>query len=203
MTNFEKIYSAEQITAMAKKLFAYERSKKRLDGWFIAKESELAAEEKYNNFDEETKKAYILKDIVSSIPLSISEHNIFVGTQDDSFARSYALINPSFKVEEFSGYCDPTAVFGDIEPNEEFTKERIEKELQKTYAQLEELKARARELEEQKDMAEKAEKMKFIERNKISSEQLQLLIKFSEEEILRLLEQKEKENRNHEKEVII
>lgn len=127
MTNFEKIYSAEQITAMAKKLFAYERSKNRLDGWFIAKEIELAAEEKYNNFDEETKKAYILKDIVSSIPLSISEHNIFVGTQDDSFARSYALINPSFKVEEFSGYCDPTAVFGDIEPNEEFTKERIEK----------------------------------------------------------------------------
>lgn len=83
------------------------------------------------------------------------------------------------------------------------TKERIEKELQKTYVQLEELKAKAKELEEQKDMAEKAEKMKFIERNKISSEQLQLLIKFSEEEILRLLEQKEKENRNHEKEVII
>ena len=83
------------------------------------------------------------------------------------------------------------------------TKERIEKELQKTYVQLEELKAKAKELEEQKDMAEKAEKMKFIERNKISSEQLQLLIKFSEEEILRLLEQKEKENKNHEKEVII
>ena len=83
------------------------------------------------------------------------------------------------------------------------TKERIEKELQKTYAQLEELKARAKELEEQKDMAEKAETMKFIERNKISSEQLQLLIKFSEEEILRLLEQKEKENKNHEKESII
>ena len=78
------------------------------------------------------------------------------------------------------------------------TKERIEKELQKTYAQLEELKAKAKELEEQRDMAEKAEKMKFIERNKISSEQLQLLIKFSEEEILRLLEQKEKENKNHE-----
>ena len=83
------------------------------------------------------------------------------------------------------------------------TKERIEKELQKTYAQLEELKAKARELEEQKDMAEKAEKMKFIERNKISSEQLRLLIKFSEEEILRLLEQNEKENRKHEREVIM
>ena len=81
------------------------------------------------------------------------------------------------------------------------TKERIERELQKTYAQLEELKAKARELEEEKDMAEKAEKMKFIEKNKISSEQLQLLIRFSEEEILRLLEQKEK--KNHEKEEVI
>ncbi|UKI36541.1 MAG: hypothetical protein L6V93_22120 [Clostridiales bacterium] len=30
-----------------------------------------------------------------------------------------------FKVEEFNGYCDPTAVFNDIEPNEEFTSERI------------------------------------------------------------------------------
>ena len=83
------------------------------------------------------------------------------------------------------------------------TKERIEKELQKTYVQIEELRIKAKELEEQKDMAEKAEKMKFIERNKISSEQLQLLIKFSEEEIMRLLEQKEKENEDNEKEVIL
>ena len=82
------------------------------------------------------------------------------------------------------------------------TKERIERELQKTYAQLEELKAKAKELEEQKDMAEKAEKMKFIERNKISSEQLQLLIKFSEDEILQLLAQKEKERTGNEEKVI-
>ncbi|MBQ7102245.1 MAG: pyruvate formate lyase family protein, partial [Clostridia bacterium] len=52
-------------------------------------------------------------------------NNVFAGTQSDSFARSYALINPAFQVETFSGYCDPTAVFGDIEPNEEFTEERI------------------------------------------------------------------------------
>ena len=83
------------------------------------------------------------------------------------------------------------------------TKERIEKELKKTYIQIEELKAKASELEEQKDMVEKAEKMKFIEKNKISSEQLQLLIKFSEEEIMRLLKQKEKENEDNEKEVIL
>lgn len=83
------------------------------------------------------------------------------------------------------------------------TKERIEKELQKTYAQLEELKAKAKFLEEQKTMAEKAETMKIIEKNKISSEQLQLLIKFSEEEIFRLLKQKEKEEKANENKVIV
>ena len=79
------------------------------------------------------------------------------------------------------------------------TKERIEKELQKTYAQLEQLKQKAKELEEQKELVEKAETMKLIEKNKISSEQLQLLIRFSEQEILQLLKQKEKEE-NDEKE---
>ena len=79
------------------------------------------------------------------------------------------------------------------------TKERIEKELQKTYAQLEQLKQKAKDLEEQKELVEKAETMKLIEKNKISSEQLQLLIRFSEQEILQLLKQKEKEE-NDEKE---
>ena len=77
------------------------------------------------------------------------------------------------------------------------TKERIEKELQKTYAQLEQLKQKAKELEEQKELVEKAETMKLIEKNKISSEQLQLLIRFSEQEILQLLKRKEKE-KSHE-----
>ena len=125
--NLNKIYSAEKITQMAKDLFKYERSKKRLDGWLIAKEIECFSAKGYAAFDEETKKAYLLKEVVSKIPLYINENNVFVGTQDDAFAKSYALINPAFKVEEFSGYCDPTAVFNDIEPNEEFTKERIEK----------------------------------------------------------------------------
>ena len=82
-------------------------------------------------------------------------------------------------------------------------KERIETELQKTYAKIEKLKKKVRELEEQKDMAEKAEKMKIIEKNKISSEQLQLLIKFSEDEIMQLLKEKEQENGDNEKEVIL
>ena len=56
----------------------------------------------------------------------MSDNAIFVGTQRDAFAKSYALINPSFTVEGFSGYCDPMAIYNDIEPNAEFTKERID-----------------------------------------------------------------------------
>ena len=57
-------------------------------------------------------------------------------------------------------------------------------------------------MEEQKRMAERAEKMDIIEKHKISSEKLQLLIKFSEDEILRLLEEKEKEMAGNEEKVI-
>ena len=73
------------------------------------------------------------------------------------------------------------------------TKERIEKDLAKVRAQLETLQAKEKELEEQKRMAERAEKMNIIEKHKISSEKLQLLINFSEDEILQLLEEKEKQ----------
>jgi hypothetical protein len=53
-------------------------------------------------------------------------------------------------------------------------------------------------------MAERAEKMDIIEKHKISSEKLQLLIKFSEDEILKLLEEKEnaKEMAGNEEKVI-
>ncbi|MBP3441876.1 MAG: pyruvate formate lyase family protein, partial [Clostridia bacterium] len=121
------LYTPEKLTQKAKALFVNERAKMRLDGWFIAKEAELSLQEKYKNECEEVKKAYILRELVDIVPLWIDDNQIFAGTQDDAFARSYALINPSFKVEGFSGYCDPAAVFGDIEPNEEFTAERIEK----------------------------------------------------------------------------
>ncbi len=120
-------YSPEKLTEMAKALFKHERAKMRLDGWFIAKEAELGLLKKYENESEEVKKAKILRELVDIVPLDINENQIFAGTQDDGFARSYALINPTFTVESFSGYCDPTAVFGDIEPNEEFTAERITK----------------------------------------------------------------------------
>lgn len=124
MTN---ILNAVKITEMAKLLFAEKRAGNRLDGWFIAKEKELELDKVYAGENEEVKKALILRDIIKTIPLYLSDYQLFAGTQDDAFARSYALINPAFKVEEFSGYCDPAAVFGDIVPNEEFNAERIAK----------------------------------------------------------------------------
>ena len=73
------------------------------------------------------------------------------------------------------------------------TKERIEKELVKVREQLSIMQAREKDLQEQKQMAEDAEKMKFIEKNKISLEQLMLLNKLGENQIAQLLRQKEEE----------
>ena len=120
------IYAKGEITQKANKLFREERAKKRLDGWFMARELAFEATGfDHSNISEEMMAAKELENILHKLPLSISVNNVFAGTQSDSFARSYALINPAFQVETFSGYCDPTAVFGDIEPNEEFTAERI------------------------------------------------------------------------------
>ena len=89
------------------------------------------------------------------------------------------------------------------------TKERIEKELLKVREQLAGLQARQKDLEEQLQMAEDAEKMKFIEKNKISLERLMLMNKVSEEEILHLLKKKEQEQQSvkeavsHEKNEVI
>ncbi len=73
------------------------------------------------------------------------------------------------------------------------TKERIKKELSKVRGQLADLQEKQKDLEGQLQMVEDAEKMKFIEKNKISLEHLILLNKVSEEEILSLLRKKEQE----------
>ena len=93
------IYTPEKVTEKAKVLFKHERAKDRLDGWFIAKEKELRIYDSLAEYDEEVKKALIIKEIVKDIPIDLDENQIFAGTQDDSFARSYALINPSLRVE--------------------------------------------------------------------------------------------------------
>lgn len=80
--------------------------------------------------------------------------------------------------------------------------QRIEKKITKTKEQLATIQAKLKDLEEEKRMAERAEKLDIIEKHKISSEKLQLLIKFSEDEILQLLAQKEKERTGNEEKVI-
>lgn len=69
--------------------------------------------------------------------------------------------------------------------------EKLEIEIDRVKAQLKRVQMKLKELEEQKLMAERAEKIEFIEKNHISSEQLQMLIKFEKEELKRLLEKKE------------
>ena len=81
--------------------------------------------------------------------------------------------------------------------------QRIEKEITKTKEQLATIQAKLKDLEEEKRMAERAEKLDIIEKHKISSEKLQLLIKFSEDEILQLLAQKEKETTRNEEKTIL
>ena len=110
---------------LAKKLFREQKATMRLDGWLIVKEIEQKYAPQYKDLDKVSRKAELLCHVAEELPLSISDNAFFAGSQNDAFARSYALINPTFKVESFSGYCDPTAVFDDIEPNEEFTAERI------------------------------------------------------------------------------
>lgn len=84
-----------------------------------------------------------------------------------------------------------SACFGGTERRENVTRERIAQNLTKVHDQLAALQERQKELEGQLRVAEDAEKMKFIEKNKISMERLILLNKISEEEILALLRKKE------------
>ena len=122
MYKFDPIKTTEK----AKLLFKEERAINHLEGWFIIKETEQKADEKYCKLPPMRRAAEKFREAVKVLPLSISDHAIFAGTQRDAFARSYALINPSFRVETFAGYCDPTAVYDDIDPTDEFPKERIE-----------------------------------------------------------------------------
>lgn len=122
----DTLYQSGEITQMAKDYFAQKRAQTRLDGWFLTREVMAAKEAEVAHLPLEVRTAMLQAEAAQKLDIDISEHAIFAGTQDDAFARSYALINPNFKVASFSGYCDPTAVFGDIQPDETITAERIE-----------------------------------------------------------------------------
>lgn len=120
------VFQADRITDLAKKRFQEERALNHLEGWFLAKEIQRECDEKYKNEEDCIRIARTQVEVMKRIPLTLGEYHVFAGTQDDSFARSYALINPAFTVDSFCGYCDPVAVFGDIDPIGDITEERIE-----------------------------------------------------------------------------
>lgn len=115
----------QHITELAKALFAEQKNTFRIDGWLFIKEIEHKYADSVKDLPAAERKAELLCRVAEELPISISDNAIFAGTQNDAFARSYALINPTFRVESFSGYCDPTAVYDDIEPNGEIPAERI------------------------------------------------------------------------------
>lgn len=122
----ETILNAEEITKLAKKRFQEERATDHLEGWFLAKEIMRECDEKFGEEADCIRIAKTLVEVAKRIPLWLSDYHVFAGTQDDAFARSYALINPAFSVDSFTGYCDPVAVFGDITPIGDITQERID-----------------------------------------------------------------------------
>lgn len=117
---------AEKITELAKKRFQEERSLNHLEGWFLAKEIQRECDEKFKDDADCIRIAKTQVEVMKRLPLTLGDYHVFAGTQDDSFARSYALINPAFTVDSFCGYCDPVAVFGDIDPIGDITQERID-----------------------------------------------------------------------------
>ena len=122
----ESILNAQEITELAKERFKEERATDHLEGWFLAKEIMRECDEKFKEDADSIRISKTLVEIAKRIPLWLSDYHIFAGTQDDAFARSYALINPAFSVDSFTGYCDPVAVFGDIDPIGDITRERID-----------------------------------------------------------------------------
>jgi hypothetical protein len=94
--DWRNIYSNEALQEKAEKLFKEQRDLKRLDGWFLIKEIQMRYEQELSLFEPEMQAAQMLKKITAELPLTISEHAVFAGTQNDAFARTYALINPAF-----------------------------------------------------------------------------------------------------------
>ena len=131
---WKNIYDTKNLDYKVEALFQEQRDLQRLDGWFLIKEIQMNCQHLFDDCHPEAASAKTLDKVVEVLPLQISENNVFAGTQNDAFAKTYALINPTFTVETFEGYCDPVAVFNDIAPNDEFTIERIER-VKNYYAQ--------------------------------------------------------------------
>lgn len=121
MKNLAEIY-ASGIDKLLKHKFA----QKRMTGWFEYQELKMEVRRTFENPDAPENQPAILCECLRRMKLSIPEGSVIAGTQDDAFSPSYALINPAFKVETFAGYCDPVAIYDDLEPDAEFPRERVE-----------------------------------------------------------------------------
>ncbi len=120
------VISPEKLTEKAKKLYLQEREQhKILNGWFLAKEIAADVDDATAQIHPELRAAEELEAIVEKLPIVISEYAVLAGTQRDAFAASYALINPTFRVETFRGYCDPLEVYDYATPHGDVTAERI------------------------------------------------------------------------------
>ncbi len=99
------------------------------NAWFFVQETRMREREAMRLAGLDTGsalgRAELLCRTVERMPLAIPDGSALAGSQDGAFSPSYALINPSFRVEEFAGYCDPCAAYADIDPEEGVTPERV------------------------------------------------------------------------------
>ncbi len=131
MSNSDKWLKA--VRDGVEKVREHKRSQETIVDWFFVQEikmnERLKLERQGKDVDAPKSQAEILCAVAEKMPLTIPDGAVIAGSQDGAFSPSYSLINPAFKVEEFAGYCDPTAIYDDISPSSEIslTKQRIEK----------------------------------------------------------------------------
>ena len=132
MTIIQHVLSdPERMSELVQVILAQNREQHRQDGWFLTQEIRMRALQALRAdglvLSRPVLQATLFQAVCSELPLTIRPGEIFAGTQSDAFARTYALINPDFRVETFAGYCDPMAVYGDITPAPEMglSEERI------------------------------------------------------------------------------
>ena len=101
------IYSSVKLTEMAKALFKEERQIKRLDGWFIAKETEMLCADKYKDCHPEVKKAHLVNEVLKAIPLSLSEMRYLSVHKEMLLQRAMRLSIPHSRLKAFRATVIP------------------------------------------------------------------------------------------------
>ncbi len=108
----------------------FKRSQKTVNTWFYVQEIKMQEQEAMlregMNPEDASGQAELLCRVAAKMPLSLPPGSVLAGSQDVAFSPSYALINPSFKIEEFAGYCDPCAVYDDVELDDNLTSDRVQ-----------------------------------------------------------------------------